>query len=146
MIYIKYLQGLQLFLECISKGYIKGNRVKTKSVLLRLDEADDEALTKEARARKVSKAELLRVFLHEGLAGFDRKHEDLINRVSSIDGRVSQILELAAVGAAMLSALDLARKPDERVSEMTAHLKQGFEISEAVLVGQQRGLFKKGGN
>ena len=79
--------------------------MKTKSVLLRLDEADDEALTKEARARKVSKAELLRVFLHEGLAGFDRKHEDLINRVNIIDGRVAHILELAAVGAAMLSAI-----------------------------------------
>ncbi len=120
--------------------------MKTKSVLLRLDEADNDALAKEARIRKVSKAELLRIFLHEGLAGFDRKHEDLINRVSSIDGRVSQVLELAAVGAAMLSALDLPRKPNERVSEMTVHLKQGFEISEAVLVGQQRGLFKKGGN
>jgi Ribbon-helix-helix protein, copG family len=120
--------------------------VKNKSVLLRLDEADDDALTKEARARKVSKAELLRVFLHEGLAGFDHKHEDLINRVNTIDGRVAHILELAAVGAAMLSAMDVGRKADGRVSEMTEHLKQGFEISQAVLVGQQRGLFKKGGN
>jgi len=120
--------------------------VKIKTVIMRLDEADEEALTKEARARNVSKSELLRVFLHEGLAGFDRKHEDLISRVNTIDGRVAHILELAAVGAAMLSVMDVGRKSDERVSEMTEHLKQGFEISQAVLVGQQRGLFKKGGN
>lgn len=126
-----------------SKDNIKGMIVKSKSVLLRLDEADHEALTKEARARKVSRAELLRVFLHEGLAGFDRKHEDLINRVNVIDGRVAHIHELAAVGAAMLSALDIGRKSDGLVNEMTAHLKQGFEISQAVLVGQQRGLFKR---
>jgi hypothetical protein len=120
--------------------------VKNRSVLLRLDEADDEALKKESRIRNISKAELLRIFMHEGLAGYDRKHEDVIGRLGSIEGRVSQVLELAAVGAAMLSALDVKRTPDDQVKQMTGHLKQGFEISEAVLLGQQRGLFKKGGN
>ncbi|OYU43483.1 MAG: hypothetical protein CFE44_18135 [Burkholderiales bacterium PBB4] len=119
--------------------------MKTKIFQIRLSEEDDAILAKAAKEARMTKSAMGRNFLHEGLAGYDRKHEDFVQRGKVLEENVSHIHELVAVVAAQVSALDLPRKPNDRIPEMTSHLKQGFELSEGIQVGQKRGLFHKGG-
>jgi hypothetical protein len=119
--------------------------MKTNAILLRLDDEDFAIVTKEAKEAHVSRAELVRTFMHQGLAGYDRKHEEFVQRVKVLEENVSHVHELVAAVAAQVSALDLPRKPNDRIPEMTEHLKQGFALAEGIQVAQKRGLFKKGG-
>lgn len=118
--------------------------MKTNAILLRLDDEDFKIVSKEAKEAGVSRAELVRTFLHQGLSGYDRKHEDIVQRVKGLEDHVSQVHELVAVVAAQVSALDLPRKSNDRIPEMTDHLKQGFQLADGIQIGQKRGLFKKG--
>jgi hypothetical protein len=119
--------------------------MKTRIFQIRLSEEEDEALSKAAKAARMTKSAMGRNFLHEGLAGYDRKHEEFVQRVKVLEENVSHVHELVAAVAGQVSALDLPRKPNDRIPEMTEHLKQGFALAEGIQVGQKRGLFKKGG-
>ena len=119
--------------------------MKDKHTSLRLNDEDKKELKKAAKAAGVSESALLRTFMHEGLAGYDRRHEDLLQRIKSLEEHFSQVHELTAVVASLVAALDVQRKPDEKALEISDNLKQGFVISKAVLFGQKKGLFKNAG-
>jgi hypothetical protein len=116
--------------------------MKTHQIFLRLDEEDYRAVSKEAERANTSNAGLVRTFVHQGLAGFDPHKEELSRKMIQLEKTVAEVKELVALVATLVLALDVPRKPDERVTEMSGHLKQGSSMVEGVLEGQRRGLFK----
>lgn len=116
--------------------------MKTNAILLRLDEADYQTVSREAAQAHISRAELVRTFLHQGIAGYDQQKEELSQKIKQLEKSVSEVQELVALVATLVLALDVPRKPDERIPEMSVHLKQGSSMVEGVLEGQRRGLFK----
>jgi hypothetical protein len=120
----------------------KDKKVKTNSVHLRLDDEDFKTLTSEAKRANVSRAELLRIFMEQGLAGYNQHNEEVIQKLKVLEDSVLQVHQLVALGALLVAELDVARKPDARIPEMSAHLKHGAPMVEGLLEGQRRGMFK----
>lgn len=116
--------------------------MKTKIFQIRISEQEDDELSDAAKLAKVSKSALGRTFLHEGLAGYDRKHEDFVQRVKNLEETSLRVQELVALVAALVAALDIPRKQNDRILELSADLKQAGSMVEGVLEGQRRGLFK----
>lgn len=54
--------------------------MKTNAILLRLDDDDYRTVTKEAAQAHISRAELVRTFLHQGLAGYDPQKKSFRKR------------------------------------------------------------------
>jgi hypothetical protein len=109
---------------------------------LRLDDEDFKTLTAEAKRAKISRAELLRTFMDQGLAGYNQHNEEVIQKLKVLEESVFQVHQVAALGAILVAALDIGRKPDQRIPEMSAHLKHGATMVEGLLEGQRRGMFK----
>ncbi len=116
--------------------------MKTNAILLRLDDDDYRTVSKEAAQAHISRAELVRTFLHQGLAGYDPQKEELSQKMKHLEKAVSDVQELVALVAALVAALDIPRKQNDRILEMSADLKQAGSMVEGVLEGQRRGLFK----
>jgi hypothetical protein len=117
--------------------------MKTNSVQLRLDDTDFKTLTDEAKKAKISRAELLRVFLHEGLSGYNRQQEEVIRNIRALEEAVLHVNELVALVVTMVAALDVNRITGERHAEMPKHINQGVDLQQAILEAQKKGVFRK---
>ena len=117
------------------KSLALGLAMKTFPVILRLDEADYEALSSSAKSAGVSRSALLRTFLHNGLSGYDTKHEELLRRSEQIQATLMDVLEIAGVAAALVIRLDGPRV-EERV-RLERKMDDGFEGSQVVMRRQQ---------
>ena len=67
--------------------------MKTRAVLIRLDEQTHASLSQAAENLGISRAEMLRTFLHQGLAGYDRRHEEVIDRIGSLEKSLTRSTE-----------------------------------------------------
>ena len=117
------------------KSLALGLAMKTFPVILRLDEADYEALSSSAKSAGVSRSALLRTFLHNGLSGYDTKHEELLRRSEQIQATLMDVLEIAGVSAALMVKLDAPQMVDNE--KIRSKLKDGFESSQVVMRSQQ---------
>lgn len=59
-----------------------------------------------------------------------------------LEKSVSDVQELVALVTTLVLALYVPRKPDERIPEMSADLKHGSSMADAVLEAQSCGLIK----
>ena len=109
--------------------------MKTFPVILRLDEADYEALSSNAKSAGVSRSALLRTFLHNGLSSYDTKHEELLRRSEQIQATLLDVLEVAGVSAALMVKLDAPQMVDNE--KIRSKLKDGFESAQVVMRSQQ---------
>lgn len=112
--------------------------MKTKAVLIRLDESTYTSLCQVAKRLGVSRTEVLRVFLNQGLAGYDRRHEEIVSRVSSLEKSISYSTELNAVTAAMVASLHQKRHDDTEKEQIYSNFEQGIAlISTGLLTKRQ---------
>ena len=116
--------------------------MKTNAILLRLDDDDYRTVSKEAAQAHISRAELVRTFLHQGLAGYDPQKEELSQKMKHLKKAVSDVQELVALVTTLVLALDVPRKPNERILEMSANFKQGASMVGGVLEAQKLGMIK----
>lgn len=120
--------------------------MKERAVLVRLDDSDYKALREFVEKNNGMKnAEAMRLFMREGLAGYDRKHEETLRHLAAIEASLAQLIEISAASATLTATLDVPRFPADQLKEITGNLKRGFEYSDAVIIGQAKGLFKKKG-
>lgn len=109
----------------------KGNQVKSKSIQVRVTSAEYDVLATKAAAQKTTMAALLRTYMHEGLAGFDRKHEVLLDEVRALrDGlEVTRNLTASAVGA--LALLNVQRHDAAAIQDITKNFNESFGLAVA---------------
>ncbi|PUE56527.1 hypothetical protein B9Z44_14930 [Limnohabitans curvus] len=110
--------------------------MKTRAVLIRLDERTHAALSQVAKQLGISRAEMLRTFLNQGLAGYDRRHEEVVDRINSLEKTVFHSNELAEVTAAMVAALDHKRSVETKV--ISSNLEQGISLVATGLFAQRQ--------
>jgi len=81
-----------------------------KNFQIRLDETEIAEIDKRVKEAKLpSHAALARIFIQDGLARFDRKHEHLIEKIDELQSAVDRLSLIAAMSAAGVSFLDLPR-------------------------------------
>lgn len=112
--------------------------MKSKAVLIRLDERTHAALSQTAKQLGISRAEMLRIFLNQGLAGYDRRHTEVVDRINSLEKIVSHSTELTEVTAAMVAALDHKRSTNTQTKEIYANLEQGISLVSTGLFAQRQ--------
>lgn len=109
--------------------------MKTFPVILRLNEADYEALSSSAKSAGLTRSALLRTFLHNGLSGYDTKHEELVRRIDQLQASLMDVFEIAGVAAALAVRMDGPRL-EERV-KLESKMDDGFDGALAVMRRQQ---------
>lgn len=112
--------------------------MKTRSIQVRLTSAEYEVLSATATAQKVSMAGLLRAYMHEGLAGFDRKHEQLLDEVRALRDGLEVTRNLAASGVGALALLNVQRHNAAAIQDIRKNLDESFGLAKATdqLLGQ----------
>ncbi len=112
--------------------------MKKKSILLRLNESTYAALDQAASNTGISRTEMLRTFLIQGLAGYDRKHEDVIAYFETLERDFSKSYKLLAINTAMVAALEIERKKGSQFNEISANLDEGRTLCESGLLTQRQ--------
>lgn len=105
--------------------------MKTKTVIVRLTEAEYSVLADAAKASKSNMAALLRAYMHEGLAGFDRKHEVLLDEVGAIRNEVEMARNLAASAVGALALLNVPRHDAAAIQDIKKNLNESFGLAKA---------------
>lgn len=118
--------------------------MKNKSVLLRLNDTAYAALNAAAANLGISRAEMLRTFLNQGLAGYDRKHAEVIAQFDMLERNFSKSHKLISINTAMVAALDVKRKESSQVTEMISNLEQGQTLCESGILTQRRNICCEG--
>lgn len=109
----------------------KGKQLKTKSIQVRLTSPEYDVLANKAAAQKTTMAALLRAYMHEGLAGFDRKHEVLLDEVGAIRNEVEMARNLAASAVGALALLNVPRHDAAAIQDIKKNLNESFGLAKA---------------
>lgn len=109
----------------------KGKQVKTKSIQVRLTSAEYDVLASKAAAQKTTMAALLRAYMHEGLAGFDRKHEVLLDEVRAVRSEIEMARNLAASAVGALALLNVQRHDAAAIQDIKKNLNESFGLAVA---------------
>lgn len=70
------------------------------------------------------------------------QQEELSQKMKHLEKAVSDVHELVALVTTLVLALDVPRKPSERILEMSADFKHGASMVGGVLEAQRRGMIK----
>lgn len=114
--------------------------MKSKAILIRLNEQTYTSLTQIADRLGVSKTEMLRTFLNQGISGYDRKHEEVIDRINLLEKSVANLSETIAVTAAMVAALNQPRYADSEKGQIAVNLQQAISLVSGGLFTQRQGI------
>jgi metal-responsive CopG/Arc/MetJ family transcriptional regulator len=114
--------------------------MKSKAILIRLDDQTYASLNLAAERLGISRTELLRTFLRQGLLGYDRKHEEVMDRMNLLEKSIAQSSELNAVTTAMVAALNHPRYSSSEKEEIHANIKQGISLVSAGLLTQRQAI------
>ena len=90
--------------------------MNTKAMLIRLDKHTYASLCQVAKCIGVTRTEMLRTFLNQGLAGYDRRHEEVVEHINSSEKSGTHSKELNAVTAKMVASLHQKRRTDTEKS------------------------------
>lgn len=139
--YIANAMHSTLHLQCTNLTAL-GRCMGTKSLQVRLDTEEIEEIEKMAKASNTSSAAIARNFIREGLAGFDRKHSILLERIETLRGMLDQANLLSAMSVSAVSFIDASRIDGKveagqvRVkSNIQAAIKMGRVIKEMSDIG-----------
>lgn len=78
--------------------------MRTQVVYLRLTDEELESVEQARKKDGVSRAALLRAFMHEGLSSYDAKHQNLLGKVEQLQRKIDQVYEMASVVAVLSSS------------------------------------------
>lgn len=105
--------------------------MKTKPVMVRLSEAEFNELNRVAALKRSNKSEILRTFMHEGLAGFDRKHEALLNEIQAMREAVEVTRSLTASAVGALALMNVERHNAAAIQDIKKNLDESFGLAKA---------------
>jgi len=115
--------------------------MKRKAVLVRLSEDRYEELTSMARAKGTKRATLLHTFMDEGMAGYDRKQESMLEQMRQITEQVEMCRRMTASVIGALALLDVKRHGPSEIQEIRKNLDESFGLANAA--DQLHGQFLK---
>ena len=106
-------------------------QVKDRSIQVRLTSIEYEILASKAAAHKTTMASLLRTYMHEGLAGFDRKHEVVLDELRSTRNALELTRKLSASAIGALALLDVPRHNATAIQDIKKNLDESFGLAKA---------------
>ncbi|CAH2778904.1 MAG: hypothetical protein CBARDMAM_0995 [uncultured Caballeronia sp.] len=116
------------------------------SVHIRLDRDEYDYLKDEARKRKVSPNALVRVFVRDGLAKFDRRNDALMVQIDALINLVtkSNILAASAVVSAALPVGLGATLDEGTKAQMRNHIMETVKLGHNISSTYNKGTFDQG--
>ena len=127
------------------------DQVFDKQINLRISQDDATDIENAAKEREVSQSTLLRIYIRDGLAKYDRKHEELIQQNQGLQLQVNDLLGLLKTSNAMscatlaaialLTTSQLDRHTVDGGDRLKGNLKTAFSLGNAVLAGYSGGAF-----
>jgi hypothetical protein len=106
-------------------------QVKDRSIQVRLTSIEYEILASKAATQKTTMASLLRAYMHEGLAGFDRKHEVVLDELRSTRNALELTRKLSASAIGALALLDVPRHNATAIQDIKKNLDESFGLAKA---------------
>lgn len=117
-----------------------------KNFQIRLGEDEIAEIEKQAKSSGLTSSALARLFIRDGLARIDRKHEALLHRLETLQKTVDESSLLAAMSVAAVSFLDIGRIDGKTVSGQTRvkeHIKTATKMGRVLKKVNEDGLLDK---
>ena len=118
-----------------------------ESVHFRIDRDEYDHLKEEARKRKMSPTALARLFLRDGLGGFDRKHDALLDRIEMLQSLLikGNILAASALASSALPVGSSDQLPESAKEQVRNHIKESVRQGRNIDGAYDNGTFDQGG-
>ena len=117
-----------------------------KNFQIRLGEDEIAEIEKRAKNSGLTSSALARLFIRDGLAQFDRKHEALLDRLEALQKTVDASNLLAAMSVAAVSFLDIGRidgKTESGQARVKAHIQASIKMGCVIKKMSDEGLLTK---
>ena len=111
----------------------KSEHSKLQTITFRVSDFENELIEKEVKIRGLSKSEVIRLLIVEGLSGFDRKQEYMLSRFDKIDAELALLKDIgswAAASAALPFGVD--NQDADEVAKLRKQLRLHFKNSSAI--------------
>ena len=112
---------------------------------IRVSDEDLADLDNAAEEQGITRTTLVRNYLREGLAHFDRKHAQLIEQVQTLQLQVEAVNTLSAATLAAVALLETQRFDRHAVDgteRLKGNIKAALAVGGAVVEGFRAGAFK----